>query len=145
MEVIVIIVIVIVVLGIAGTVLGPIMAGSNGNKVGSAFAQAYREEFGVAPSAAAEKAISSGTAIILNAMGSGQYSYPSQNLRKAINDYGTAVSWDESKMELGLGCLLAICCTKKLDVSPGCQWAADVIMASMSDHCPSMMRRVFGM
>ena len=144
MDAIVIIIIVIVVIGLAGVVLGPILAGNSGNKVGSAFSQAYREQFGVAPSDAAERAIATGTAIIYNAMGSGQYSYPSENLRKSINDYGVAVGWNEEKMELGLGCLLAVCSTKNMNVAPGCQWAADVIIASMSRYCPSMMRRVYG-
>ena len=144
MEVVVVIIVIIVAIGLIGIVVGPIMASKNGDKVGSAFSQAYRQEFGVAPSDAAERAIAGGTAVILNAMGSGQYSYPSENLRKRINEYGSAVGWNESKMELGLGCLLAVCSTKNMTVAPGCQWAADVIMDAMSRHCPSMMRRAFG-
>ena len=143
MDAIVIIIIVIVVLGLAGIVLGPIMAGNTGNKVGSAFSQAYRQEFGTAPSDAAERAIASGTAVIYNAMGGGQYALPSENLRKCINEYGNAVGWNEPKMEFGLSCLLAICCTKNQKVAPGCQWAVDVIVDCMSRYCPSMMRRIF--
>lgn len=144
MDAIVIIIVIIVVIGLAGIVLGPILAGNTGNKVGSAFSQAYREQFGSSPSTEAEKAIASGTAIIYNAMGSGQYSYPSENLRKTIDEYAKAVSYNEDKMELGLGCLLAICSTKSMNVAPGCQWAADVIIASMSRYCPSMMRQIYG-
>lgn len=141
---IVIIVVIVVVVGLAGVVLGPIMAGNSGQKVGSAFSQAYREEFGAAPSESAEKAIATATGVILNAMGSGQYSVPSENLAKCIAEYGNAVNWNESKMELGLGCLLAVCCNKNGKPSPGCQWAIDVITSGMMASCPTMMKRVFG-
>ena len=139
-----VIIVVVIIIGIVGAVFGPIMASNSGNKAGSAFSQAYRQEYGVAPSDAAERAISQASAVIYNAMGGGQYAVPSQNLRKCINEYGQAVSWNESKMEFGLGCLLAICSTKNMNVAPGCQWAADVIIDCMSVYCPSMMRRVMG-
>ena len=141
---IVIIIVVVVILGLAGVVLGPIMASKSGSKVGSAFAQIYRQEFGVAPSQAAESAVSQATAIIYNAMGSGQYAYPSENLEKCIREYGNAVGWDESKMEIGLACMGAPCMTQSGGVAPGCKWAVDVIERAMLVHCPSAARRAMG-
>lgn len=141
----VVIIVVIVVLGLAGIVLGPIMASNSGGKVGSAFAQAYRQEFGTAPSDAAERAVSSATAIIYNAMGSGQYSYPSENLQKCVREYGNAVSWNESKMELGLAFMAAPCMTKNGNVAPGCSWATDVLERAMMMYCPSAAARALGL
>lgn len=138
------VIIVVVIIGLAGIVLGPILASESGNKAGSAFSQAYRQEFGVAPPEAAERAISNATAIIYNAMGGGQYAVPSKNLEKCIHEYADAVNRNEAKMELGLGCLLAVCSNKNMEPAAGCKWAADLIMAAMTLYCPTMMRRVFG-
>lgn len=62
---------------------------------------------------------------------------------KCIWECGSAVGWNESKMELGLGCLLAVCNTKNLNVAPGCQWAADAVANAMAAYCPTMLQRVF--
>lgn len=140
----VIIIVVVVVIGLIGVVLGPLSASKSGGKAGSAFSQAYRSEYGTAPSESAEKAVSQATAVIFNAMGGGQYAVPSENLAKCIREYGDAVHWDESKMELGLACMGAACMTKNGKISPGCKWAVAVIEQAMIEYCPSAVRRSMG-
>lgn len=141
MEIIIVIVVIVVIIGIVGIVAGPAHAMKSGDKVGSAFAQAYRQEFGTAPSKSAESAVATACGIILNAMGGGQYALPSENLRKCIQEYGAAVQWNESKMELGLACMGAPCMTKNGNTAPGCKWAVEVIEEAMFEYCPTAVRR----
>ena len=141
---VIIVIDVVVIIGLAGIVLGPFVSSNSGGKVQSAFSQAYSQEFGSAPPEDAEKAIATGSMVIFNAIGGGHYDLPSQNLDACIQDYASAVGRNEAKMELGLGCLLAICCNKEGKASPGCRWAIEVITGNMARYCPTMMSRVFG-
>ena len=112
--------------------------------MGSAFSLAYKQQFGSAPSTAAETAVSTATGIIFNAMGGGQYAVPSQNLRKCIQDYGNAVNWNESKMEIGLLFMSAPCMTKNGNIAPGCSWATEVLEEALVRYCPDTVRRSLG-
>lgn len=143
--IIVIIVVVIVVLGIVVSIASPLMAASSGSKVGSAFEQAYKAEFGVAPSDAAKRAISSGIAVISSFSGSGKESTLGvERLTQCITDYGQAVSWSEEKMQLGLICLGAPYLKKDGSPAFGYGWAVDVIERALLIHCPTITRDVLG-
>lgn len=111
---------------------------------GDAFSTIYRSEYGVEPPTAARSAISSGMGVISAFSGSGKEALGRERLNNAIREYGNAVNWDESKMELGLGCLLALCVNQKGEPKRGFQWATDLITNSMSLYCPALMNRVYG-
>ena len=137
-----IIIVVVVVLGIIVSIASPLLAASTGSKVGSAFDRAYAAEFGAAPPASASRAVANGVGIIsaFVARSKKEQELGRERLANAVSEYGDAVGWNESKMEVGLLCMSAVCFTQNGTVAPGYGWAVEVLENAFVRYCPSAMR-----